>query len=63
LGAEYPFVFASPFSLCRLSDISQRYESGGLVEFSDEELHSLVRALFAESEKRAELLKKFLRQK
>jgi len=49
--------------VCRLSEISQRYESGGLVEFSDEELHSLVRALFAESEKRTELLKKLLHQK
>ena len=51
------------FSFCRLSEISQSYESGGLIEFRDEELHSLARAMFTESEKRAELLKKFLRQK
>jgi hypothetical protein len=46
----------------RLSDISQRFEQGALSEFSNEELYSLVSALFADTEKRADILKRF-RQK
>ena len=42
----------------RLSDISQLYDNGSLSEFSDAELNALVSALFADTPKRADLLKK-----
>lgn len=43
----------------RLADISQQYENGSLSDFSNTELHALVTALFADTEKRSDLLKRF----
>lgn len=46
------------FQGANLVDITYLFENGSLVDFSPSELGKLIRALFADSEKRTKLLDK-----